>query len=257
MSIFFELCLWIKGRVDCTRITISLSRTLQCNIFVPGQSWIVKSFMRTWVLESEPASDEMLLCVYSRQQETIDTSNMQASLVVVHLWAAPQLTDLWSLDHTVWFTGKKRGPPFSFMLLVKHNIPLNENLRKKTDPKLSRETEGTEETSQTPWDLWRDLPAKASPKLSGPVGHACSSDKVRQTWAMCQHPQSGEAPTCALPILIAKPPPSSLCRAFGHATFFLLTQHVVFGQEAALGSLWPASHSRELSGTQQNNRFES
>jgi hypothetical protein len=39
------------------------------------------------------------------------------------------------------------------MLLVKHNIPLNENLRKKTDPKLSRETEGTEETSQTPWDL--------------------------------------------------------------------------------------------------------
>jgi hypothetical protein len=55
---------------------------------------MVKSFMRTWVLESEPASDEMLLYVYSHQQETIDTSNMQASLVVVHLWAAPRLTDL-------------------------------------------------------------------------------------------------------------------------------------------------------------------
>lgn len=94
ISIFFELCLWIKGRVDCTGITSSLSRTLQCNIFVPGQSWMVKSFMRTWVLESEPASNEMLLYVYSRHQETIDTSNMQASLVVVHLWTVPQLTDL-------------------------------------------------------------------------------------------------------------------------------------------------------------------
>lgn len=95
---------------------------------------MVKSFMRTWVLESQPASDEMLLCVYSHQQETIDTSNMQASLVVVHLWTVPQLTDLWSLDHTVWFTGKKRGPPFSFTLLVKHKVPLNENLQKKQIP---------------------------------------------------------------------------------------------------------------------------
>jgi hypothetical protein len=33
---------------------------------------------------------------------------------------------------------------------------------------------------------------------------------------------------------------------------------VIFGQEApALGSLWPALHSRDLSGTQQNSRFES